>query len=252
MAGTHTEHEDHGWTRVIPDHPPRVDTPAFVKARAKMHELAPGTIAEAFYGPSQHAQAHHGGSLIVFDSDDPSKPAVFLKNLAGIEYSAQYGADPARVDLLRQNARLLYAMFPRSADALGIRALLDTPITDAAGVGAYVDSPLNAIVPLPAAIHTGVKPEAHQAGCHHFPAPIQEIPLFAYADLQVFVADAQGHAMAVTPVAPRGSGDGRVQVEWADPAGVHTMALQSAHTAGDRYILPADHPAALKAFERQG
>ena len=40
-----------------------------------------------------------------------------LKNLAGIEWSAQFCADPKKVDALRQNAKRLYAKFPLTAAA---------------------------------------------------------------------------------------------------------------------------------------
>ena len=36
----HTEHEDHPWTRKIPDHPPRTDSSMYLKSRERINELA--------------------------------------------------------------------------------------------------------------------------------------------------------------------------------------------------------------------
>jgi Family of unknown function (DUF6424) len=52
-----------------------------------------------------------------------------MRNIAGIEWSAQFCADPAEVDVLRQNARRLYARYPEAVAELGIRKLLDTTST---------------------------------------------------------------------------------------------------------------------------
>ncbi len=37
---THTQHEDHGWTVRIPNHPKRADSPEYKRSRNKMIELA--------------------------------------------------------------------------------------------------------------------------------------------------------------------------------------------------------------------
>jgi hypothetical protein len=76
-----------------------------------------------------------------------------VRDLVGIEWSAQFSADPAKVDLLRQNPRRLYAAFPDAVEELGIRELLDAPITDAEGMSRWADSICNASLPLPAAFH---------------------------------------------------------------------------------------------------
>lgn len=241
MAGEHTEHEDHGWDIEIPDHPPRTDSPEYQDSRAELHHLAAGGT---FYGQPP-IQDHHGGALWLQDDQG----WFFVRNLAGIEWSAQFCADPARVDLLRLNARRVYAAFPDSADQLGIRELLDTPVTDAAGVAKWTDSICNASVPMPAALHTAVLP--HGGGIHHYPAPIVEIETFKQADFNLFVTDSEGHQAAVVPVAPRGSGDGRVQVLWANVGSQVHAEHMAAMATGRPLVLDEEHELAKLAFARQ-
>ncbi len=195
-------------------------------------------------------QDHHGGGLWAWEGDDPEHGEPFLVlNVAGAEWSSQFCADPHRLDLIRRNAARFYTGFPRSADALGIRDLLDTEIVDAAGVATWVDSLCNASVPLPAHFHTGVLPAG--AGQHSYPKPITDIMLFKRDDFDLFVTLPDGSHVAVVPVAPRGSGDGRVQLVYAP----HHTALGdtlAAHHADDKpVILPADHPLARAAFAGQ-
>ncbi len=201
---SHVEHEDHGWTRRIPDHPPRTDSAAYVRSRTEMNAMAEG-ISPFFYGDPDF-EDHHGGGLWLKDDDG----WFLVRNVAGIEWSAQFCADPAKVDQLRVTARRLYAMFPDAVEELGIRDLLDTEIADAAGVAAWTDSICNASVPLPADAHRGVLPTA--GGIHHYPAPVAEIAFFKYDDFDLWVDDSEGNQIAVVPLAPRGAGDGRVQV----------------------------------------
>lgn len=240
----HDEREDKPWDIQIPDHPPRSDSPEYVASRRKLHELVgQGT----FYGPAP-IQDHHGGGLWLKDSQG----WFLVKNLAGMEWSSQFCADPAKVDQLRLNARRLYAMFPGVADELGITELLDTQITDAAGVAKWTDSICNASVPLPAALHTGVIP--HGGGVHHYPSPITDIETFKADDFQLFVSDEHGYPVAVSPVAPRGSGDARVHVLWTHPAsGSLTAQLhRTAAATGDKLVLGEDHDLARQAFAGQG
>jgi hypothetical protein len=241
MSGTHSEHEDYYWDISIPDHPPRQDSPEYVESRRRLHGLAAGGT---FYGP-EPVQDHHGGGLWL--KDDAGW--FFVRNLAGIEWSAQFCADPARVDQLRLNARRLYAAFPQAVDALGIRELLDTPVTDADGVARWTDSICNASVPLPAGLHSGVLP--HGGGVHHYPTPITDIETFKRSDFDLFVTDSEGHQAAVVPVAPHGFGDGRVQVLWANTGSrVHAMHM-AAQADGQALVLSADHELARLAFARQ-
>jgi Family of unknown function (DUF6424) len=250
-SGSHVEREDHPWELSIPDHAPREDSPAYRASRKALRLL----VAQGMAGPagaSPDSQDHHGGGLPVRDRDG----WFLVRNLAGVEWSAQWGADPAKVDRLRETARRLYGGFPDTitalqalvGDAYDVGRLLDTPITDAGGVAAWVDSVFNASVPLPAPAHTGVLPGA--AGAHHYPAPVQEIPYVARDDLRVFVETSAGPA-AVVPVAPRGSGDGRVEVLWAHPGTKLHANLRDAHAAGHRHVLDADHELAQQAFASQ-
>jgi hypothetical protein len=241
MTGTHDEHEDHGWDIEIPDHPPRQDSPEYVASRARLRELTgQGTL----YGPPP-VQDHHGGGLWLKD-----EAGWFLvRNLAGIEWSAQFCADPAKVDELRRNAQRLYAAFPGSAQALGIADLLAEEIADAAGVARWTDSICNASVPLPAGLHSGVLPAA--AGFHHYPAPVVEITVFKRADFTLFVTDSRGHQAAVVPVSPRGSGDRSVQVLWASQGSPLHAAHVAARAQGAALTLPGDHELSRLAFARQ-
>lgn len=167
--GTHTEHEDHPWTIQIPDHEKRTESDEYEASRAAMNAMAKG-VHDFEFGASPF-EDHHGGGLWLKDDEG----WFLVRNLVGIEWSAQFCADPAKVDQLRVNARRLYAGFPAAVTALGIRELLDTPIVDAAGVTAWTDSICNASVPLPHALHVGVIPGAVTGGIHHYPSPIAEI-----------------------------------------------------------------------------
>lgn len=239
MSGEHTEHEDHGWDIEIPDHPPRKDSEEYRRSRARLHELAgKGT----FYGPPP-IQDHHGGGLWLLDDDG----WFLVRNLAGIEWSAQFCADPEKVDQLRVNARRIYAAFPRAVAELGIRELLDTRITDAAGIARWTDSICNASVPLGADLHTGVLPKA--GGVHHYPAPIVEIETFKRADFRLWVDDGSGHQHAVVPVAPRGSGVAEVRVLYSEPGSELHRYAQRIKLAG--MLLPANHSLAEQAFAGQ-
>src|SRR5712692_4184101 len=121
----------------VEGHAARVDSPEFVAARTALHKIlnATGTF---FYGAAQ-IQAHHGGSIWVHDG----KSWRMYQNLAGIEWSGQFCADPAKVDLLRQNAKVLVDQFPQTIPKLkelvytDAEKVLNTPITDAKGVALY-------------------------------------------------------------------------------------------------------------------
>jgi hypothetical protein len=239
---THSEHEDHGWTIKVADHPQRADSPEYVAARKMMNQVAVEATLLATPAPYQD---HHGGSLWLKDEQG----WFIVRNQAGIEWSAQFCADPAKVDRLRINAKRLYARFPEAVAELGIADLLNTPITDAAGVARWTDSICNAGVPLPANEHTGVLPAG--AGVHHYPTPVTDIDLIKYDDFQLWVTDDQGQPAAVTPVAPRGSGESCVHVEYATP-GSHLDAKKHEAEAGGRaLVLPGESSLAQKAFARQ-
>ncbi len=242
-SGTHTEHESLAWTRRIPDHPPRTNSKAYVASRKLMIKLA-RSVTDFFYGAEPY-EDHHGGGLWLKDADG----WFVVRNIAGVEWSAQFCADPAKVDVLRQNARRLYDRFPEAVEALGIRTLLDTPIRTAVDVDRWTDSICNASVPLPERVHRGVLPGG--GGIHHYPTPVAEIALFKYDDFPLWVTDQEGNEVAVAPVAGRGQGDGRVQV-LAAPAGSAIAEAQRAAWRKNRpATLPSDHVVSEKAFADQ-
>ncbi len=261
-TGQHQEHESQPWTIEIPDHAPRTDSAGYIASRKRMNELAK-SLPEFMYGKAPY-QDHHGGGLWLKDAEG----WFLVKNLLGIEWSAQFCADPAKVDLLRQNARRLYAAYPTAVDELGIRDLLDTPITDAASVARWTDSICNASVPLPQPVHTGVVPPAATGGVHHYPTPITDIDLFKRDDFTLFVTTPDGGMVALVPIAPPGSGDARTRIVLAAAPPAEGEATPIARLAGpppagplmltapglpipEPTILSADNPLSLAAFARQ-
>lgn len=170
-SATHLEHEDFAWTIAVGDHAQRTDTPVYRRSR-KLMIAAVAQVQPWFLGPPPY-QDHHGGAAWVVT---PDGPRMYLLP-AGIEWSAQFCADPAKVDVLRQWALTLVNGFPGTRQwyrDLGMTpadlAILTTAIKDPAGVAAWTDSFWNASVPLPADKHTGVLPKG--AGFHHYPKPI--------------------------------------------------------------------------------
>lgn len=200
-------------------------------------------------------------------------------------------ADPAKVDLLRQNAKRLYDLVaPQVKQQLDPGGLLDTPIKDAVGVAKWTDSIFNAGVPLHPSFHTGMLPagappaasatgtapaagatstagtqaapaagaqappaatNAQPAGVHHYPTPIVDIQLFKYDDFQLWVTDQQGNPAAVAPVDKRGSGNASVHVLYATPGSQLAQQKHAAERAGDPLILPPDHPLSVQAYQNQ-
>jgi Family of unknown function (DUF6424) len=254
----HSESEAHPWSINVPDHPQRADSPEYVAARTKMNQIATGATG-LVYGQAPF-QDHHGSALWLKDAQG----WFLVRNLAGIEWSAQFCADPAKVDLLRQNAKRLYDLLaPEIKQELDPDGLLDTPIQDAAGVAKWTDSIFNAGVPLQATFHTGVLPgqapatasapatEQVPAGVHHYPTPIVDIQLFKYDDFQLWVTDEQGNPAAVAPVERRGSGDASVHVLYATPGSQLAAQKQAAESTNNPLILGPDHPLSQQAFANQ-
>jgi len=196
-------------------------------------------------------QDHHGAGLWVLDTDG----WLLFMGLAGVEWSAQFCADPAKVDRLRQYAARLLDAFPLTLpeyERLGYHegaTILAEPIIDAAGVARWTDSIFNASVPLPADAHTGVLPK--RGGRHHYPAPITDIDFVRRDDFRLWVTDGSGKPVAVAPVAARGSGDGRVRVLYAEPGSVMHPKLAALHSKGQALVLSAEHPLAQQAFAQQ-
>jgi hypothetical protein len=251
--GQHTEQEDVPWKILIPDHPQRTDSPAFVAARSLAHQIM-DTLKGYPYGPGPW-QMHHGGSLWTYDDGG----WFLVLNTLGCEWSAQFCSNPAKIELMRLNASRHYAGFPKSIPqmtSMGYSAaqdILTTPITTAELVARYVDSVFNSCVPLAAPWHVGeVTVAAPYGGVHHYPKSIADIQFFKYDDFILWVTDPQsGQLVAVTPASPRGSGDGRVEVAFAAPGTELHAAQTAARAAGERLLLPADHPIARAAFALQ-
>lgn len=236
---THTEHEDNSWTISVGDHLERNESPIY--GRSRKHMIAAVQAAQPWYfGPPPY-QDHHGGGCWVLGAD--GVPSMYLLP-AGIEWSAQFCADPTKVDGLRKNAKSLVDAFPLTrgwyVNELGMTLadlkILDTPIVDADGVAAWTDSFWNASVPLPQSMHTGFPPKS-DPGYHHAPKPIVDIRLFARDDFVLFPKA----GVAVAPVSPPGSGDGRVRVLWT--------ADRVDHSHDEP--LPDSHPVARAAFAQQ-
>lgn len=239
----HEEHGDYPWTRRIPDHPPRKESSTYRASRKRMNEIV-DTVDDFLYGGPDH-EDHHGGGLWLKDEEG----WFLVRNIAGVEWSAQFCADPAKVDQLRVNARRLYARFPEAVEELGIRELLDTPITDDDGVALWTDAMCNASVPLPAPEHRGVLPKA--GGIHHYPTPVAEIAFFKFDDFELWVTDDDGNEVAVVPRGRRGSGDGRVQVIHALPAAAVPRPPSPTWEESEGTTLPADDKISQKAFGEQ-
>jgi hypothetical protein len=275
----HTQTETDKWSVNIPDHPAREDSPEYVAARKKMNDLA-SQATGLVYGPGPFDD-HHGSALWLQDSQG----WFMVRNLAGIEWSAQFCADPAKVDLLRQNAKRLYDLVaPAIKQQLDPNGVLDAPIQDAAGVANWTDSIFNAGLPLHPSFHVGVLSAAsapaagagqtpadgagqapadgqsqnppaaadpEPAGVHHYPTPVVDIQLFKYDDFQLWVIDDQGNPAAVAPMAVRGSGDERVHVLYATPGSQLAQQKQAAERANTPLILGPEHPLAKQAFQNQ-
>jgi hypothetical protein len=251
-ATTHTESGNDPWKITLPDHEERTDSPGFVASKKLAKKiLASVGVSEEFYG-SDSLQMHHGGSLWLFDGTE----WFMVQNEAGIEWSAQFCADPAKVELLRLNAVRLYARFPESITemvSLGYKnaaAILNTPITDAAGMATWVDSIFNSCVPLPATRHVGVEP--HGNGRHFYPTPITDIDLVKVGDYVLWVLDPVSNTqVAVTPVAARGQNVSKVRLAYAQPGTALADQHAAAQAAGTSVEFGPDSPLTQNAFVKQ-
>jgi hypothetical protein len=237
----------------VEGHSSRTDSTEFVHARAAVHKIV-ATLNPNPYGPVP-IEAHHAGSIWLYDGTNWR----LVLNWAGIEWSAQFCADPAKVDALRQNAEAITAAFPETIPELTrLRYpdvdLLTTPVTDNEGIARYVDSIWNSCVPIPKSGHTGsVKAGSPlAAGVHNYPEAVCAIPRFMHDDFIPFVVDtATGTVSAVAPVAGRGEGDPRVRVLFAEKG--HPLAGLKAEASreGAALVLGADNPITQVAFSQQ-
>jgi hypothetical protein len=212
----HSESETHPWSIQVPNHPVRSDSPEYVAARKKMNEIATGATG-LVYG-SAPFQDHHGGALWLKDDQG----WFLVRNLAGVEWSSQFCADPAKIDLLRQNAKRLYDLLaPEIKQELDPDGLLDTPITDAAGVAKWTDSIFNAGVPLQPTFHTGTLPGGTSTPADDTSASGDDTD--APADATSAPADGSGTPASATST-PAGGGTAAPDPAPGpvmEPAGVH-------------------------------
>src|SRR5581483_82160 len=259
--GTHVEREDDRWAVEIADHPGRTESPEFRKAKETAHRILaavreqdPGGMLAFLAGPAAgRPQAHHAGSLWLHDGHG----WFLVLSVCGVEWSAQFSASSARVDELRATARRLYLRFPKTLDELQklgypeAARILSEPITDADGVARWTDSLFNACVMLSAPLHSGTVHGGQTGGWHHYPKSVWDQQVTKTDGFTLWVTGGDGLEAAVTPVAPPGSGDGRVEVVYAHPASELHRQMTEAHAAGQRHILEADNPLAEQAFAGQ-
>ena len=237
----------------IEGHAAREDSREFRAARAALQKII-ATLEPNPYGDGP-IQAHHGGSIWLYDG----RSWRMVANWAGIEWSVQFCCDPAKVDALRQTAKAITDAFPQTIpqlEALGYDDIdiLTTPIADQAGIARYVDSIWNSCVPIPQPGHTGSvgSKSPLAAGVHNYPETMCAIPRVMRSDFIPFHIDAATRTAAVVvPVAPRGSGDGRTRLVFAERG--HPLAAKkaAAKKAGKALVLDAENPLSRKAFAKQ-
>jgi hypothetical protein len=263
----HEQKEDCPWEIDIPDHEARKNSATYNAARKALKAIV-GEAGSAFLSqpPKGNAKAvwqdHHGGGLWLKDADG----WFFVKNMAGMEWSQQFCADPAKVDQLRRNAARLYKAFPLSVPALvkagfkDAQKVLDTEIKTADQIAVWCDSIFNASVPLYQNRHTATLQATSnktyqapqiQGGVHHYPTPITDIQLFKRDDFQLWVLDGENQIAAVVPVAPRGSGNGRTRVVHATAGTKLHKKLAAADKSGSSVELSASHSMSKQAFASQ-
>ena len=221
MAGTHSEHEDFPWTIAVVDHAPRKETAAYRASRTLMRKII-ATVSGWVWAPGPY-EDHHGGSVWVKDADG----WLFMQLPLGIEWSAQFCADPAKIDKLRVMAGRIVRAFPDTIpayEAFGYHSaatLLETEISNADQVSLWTDSIFNASMPVPKPVHSGVFPKG--AGYHHYPKPIVDIDHFRRDDFQLFVDDG-GFPAVVVPMSSNPD-DHRVRLIAAHPTAPHARLL---------------------------
>jgi hypothetical protein len=252
LQGQHTEGESDPWTIYIPDHATRTESRDFIASKNLAHKiLATLGLDGQFYGTAV-IQMHHGGSLWLFDSTG----WFMVQNQAGIEWSAQFCADPKKVEHLRLTAKRLYDGFPATLPEmarLGYKdgdTILNTPIATDKDVARWVDSIFNSCVPLPAVRHTGVLPKGD--GRHHYPTPITDIDLIKYDDFVLWVTDpASGAEAAVVPSAARGKNVNKTRLVYATPGTNLDQEHAAAHNAGKPVEFGAESPLTRQAYRLQ-
>jgi len=98
--GTHHQGADNPWTINIVDHPNRTESRWFRESKVAVKKIL-ATLGDKTYpyGPGPW-QMHHGGSIWVLTD---AGWRMYLAR-AGIEWSMQFCADPAKIDRLRTEA----------------------------------------------------------------------------------------------------------------------------------------------------
>lgn len=235
----------------VVDHPKRTESHWFSEAKKIVNKILATLGDDTYPYGSGPWQMHHGGSIWVLTD---AGWRMYLAR-AGIEWSMQFCADPAKIDRLRTEAKTLVEAFPQTIPALAqlgyadAQAILDEPIADADGVERYTDSLFNSCVPLTQGDHEGVLPKA--AGEHYYPIPVKAGDFIRRADFVLWVTLDDGTHAAFAPVDRRGSNDGRAELLYARHGTEAGDALAAAAKAHKSVIVPADHPAALAAFKLQ-
>lgn len=143
------------------DHPPRADSPEYVKTRKWLQGTGQPCIV---CGGHVQVEDHHGGGLFLGGQ-------IVGLNLFPLEWSQGWGSDPG---VVQAHVTALNVVLAKLGEAT-----YDTPITDTAGIMGWVDSPHNASVPICKAHHTGHDtshtPDVNgneAVGIHNIPLPI--------------------------------------------------------------------------------
>jgi hypothetical protein len=260
ISGLHVVRAGEQIAENVEGHAARADSPEFVASRTALHAILAAVKQQsgsAFYYGDGQIQAHHGGSIWVHDGTSWR----MYQNLAGIEWSGQFAADPKKVDHLRLNAKALVDAFPQTIPklkALGYNdaeKVLSTPITDMTGVSLFVDSLYNACVPLPQPVHTGTisATQTGAAGKHSYPTPNDDTVFFCRDDFQPFVYEPNSKATYnVAPVATSGPDAKKVRVLHVSTESTHPVAVQhkKAVAAGKAVVLAENDPISKQAFSK--
>lgn len=220
-------------------HPPRTDSPQYVKAHKWLMEVASGGCyicggpvdlahPEAPADYQGKLQDHHGGGIFVQD-------VLVGLNLIPLEWSMGWGADPAKVTAFV--GQMLAAGLLKQDDLAEWGIAL--PMPDVKAVMLWVDSRFNANVKLCTAHHIGHEtshtPDAngHEAvGIHNAPWPV----LAAQAVWDWTQGDMFGGSTGTLVVAPHESTPGAARVVHVSSAHPEKLAIGQE--------LPATHPAA--------
>lgn len=238
------------WTA---DHPPRSDSPEYLKTRAWLMGRAAGGCfvcggpVDLSHPPggdvSKGLQDHHGGGIYFWAEN--GTPVLVGLNLFGLEWSLGFGADPAKV-------AGLVAELNEVTTRLGGQPY--TPaLATVADVMGWVDSPGNANVKLCAPHHVGHEnqhtPDVNgneAVGIHNGPLPIW----LGQVTCDWERWDMWGGSTGTLAVGHPGDDSKTARVLYVSP--LHPdVGLYEAHRRltfdGKPHVLPASHPNARLA-----